>query len=58
MTGACAGVCWRVLDPRSAQGLWASIRYGVRRYPTFVVGGKKLVVETDADVGQFEEMLC
>ena len=27
----------RVWDPRSLQGLWKSIRYGVRRYPTFVL---------------------
>jgi hypothetical protein len=51
-------VRWRVLDPRSLQGLWASIRYGVRRYPTFIVGGRRLVVETDADVAQLETLLC
>jgi hypothetical protein len=50
-------VRWRVLDPRSLQGLWASIRYGVRRYPTFVIAGKKLVVETDADVAWLEDVL-
>jgi len=27
----------RVWDPRSLQGMWKSIRHGVRRYPTFVV---------------------
>jgi len=30
----------RIWDPRSFQGLLKSIRYGVRRYPTFVVNGK------------------
>ncbi len=26
----------RIYDPRSLQGLWKAIRYGVRRYPTFI----------------------
>jgi hypothetical protein len=30
----------RIWDPRSLQGLWKSIRYGVRRYPTFIVNGR------------------
>jgi hypothetical protein len=30
----------RIWDPRSLQGLWRSIRYGVRRYPTFLVNGR------------------
>lgn len=33
----------RIWDPRSLQGLWKSIRYGVRRYPTFIVGESKKV---------------
>ena len=32
----------RIWDPRSLQGMWKSIRYGVRRYPTFVVAGHKI----------------
>ena len=32
----------RIWDPRSMQGLWKSIRYGVRRYPTFIVAGRKI----------------
>jgi hypothetical protein len=32
----------RIWDPRSLQGLWKSLRYGVRRYPTFVVAGRKI----------------
>jgi hypothetical protein len=33
----------RIFDPRSLQGLWKSIRHGVRRYPTFIVaGGQKI----------------
>jgi hypothetical protein len=27
----------RVWDPRSLQGMWKSIRHGVRRYPTFIL---------------------
>lgn len=26
----------RIFDPRSVQGLWKSLRYGVRSYPTFI----------------------
>jgi len=32
----------RLWDPRSLQGLFKSIRYDVRRYPTFVVAGRKM----------------
>jgi hypothetical protein len=31
----------RITDAQSPQGLWAAIRRGIRRYPTFVVGGEK-----------------
>ncbi|MBM3135606.1 MAG: hypothetical protein FJZ89_10090 [Chloroflexi bacterium] len=34
----------RLWDPRSLQGLLKSLRYGVRRYPTFVVAGREKVV--------------
>jgi hypothetical protein len=27
----------RIWDPRSLQGLWHSIRFGVHKYPTFIV---------------------
>lgn len=37
----------RVYDPRSLQGLWKAVRHGVRRYPTFVVGGREKVVGWD-----------
>jgi len=30
----------RIWDPRSLQGMWRSIRYGIRRYPTFMVNGR------------------
>jgi hypothetical protein len=38
----------RLWDPRSFQGLLKSIRYGVRRYPTFIVGGRAKVTGWDA----------
>ncbi len=34
----------RVIDPQSPEGLLKSLRYRVRRYPTFVVAGRKKVV--------------
>ena len=34
----------RVYDPRSLRGLAKAMRHGVRRYPTFVVGGHNKVV--------------
>jgi len=33
----------KVIDPQSPEGLLKSLRYRVRRYPTFVVEGKKVV---------------
>lgn len=38
----------RIFDPRSLQGLWKSIRYGVRHYPTFIVNGREKVTGWDA----------
>jgi len=32
----------RLWDPRSLQGMWKSLRHGVRRYPTFLVQGRKI----------------
>jgi hypothetical protein len=31
----------RITDAQSPQGLWAAIRRGIRKYPTFIVGGEK-----------------
>ncbi|PJH74389.1 MAG: hypothetical protein CO064_12300 [Anaerolineae bacterium CG_4_9_14_0_8_um_filter_58_9] len=45
----------RIWDPRSLQGLVKAIRYGVHRYPTFVVGGGKKVV--GLDMPQLEQTL-
>lgn len=41
------GILIRIWDPRSLQGLWKSIRYGVRRYPAFVVEGREKVTGWD-----------
>ncbi len=32
----------RVIDPQSLVGMWKHIRYGVRRYPTFVLDGEHI----------------
>jgi hypothetical protein len=37
----------RIWDPRSLQGLWRSIRYGVRRYPTYIVNGRSKMTGWD-----------
>jgi hypothetical protein len=37
----------RIFDPHSWQGLIKALRHGVRRYPTFVVGGRTKVVGWD-----------
>lgn len=37
----------RIYDPRSLQGLVKALRYGVHRYPTFVVAGRHKVVGWD-----------
>ena len=34
----------KIIDPQSPEGLIKSLRYRVRRYPTFVIEGKKRVV--------------
>ena len=38
-----AQVVIKVIDPGSPQGLWQSIRHGIRTYPTFLVGRDKHV---------------
>ena len=49
----------RIWDPRSLQGLWKAIRYGARRYPTFVVGGKAKVVGWDeARLDEYIQAAC
>ena len=43
----------QIWDPRSLQGLMKSIRYWVRRYPTFIVDGQEKV--TGWNVEQLEQ---
>ena len=45
----------QIWDPRSLQGLMKSIRYWVRRYPTFIVEGQNKV--TGWDVEQLEQYI-
>jgi hypothetical protein len=44
-----------IWDPRSLQGLLKSVRYWVRRYPTFIVEGRKKVAGWD--VKQVEQLI-
>ena len=39
----------RVIDPQSGLGLWKSLRYWVRKYPTFIVNGKEKYTGWDKD---------
>lgn len=46
----------KVIDPQSPAGLLKSLRYRVRRYPTFIIEGKEKVVGWDRE--QLEAMLA
>jgi hypothetical protein len=39
----------RVIDPQSGLGFWKSLRYWVRKYPAFIVNGKKKYTGWDKD---------
>ncbi len=39
----------RVIDPQSPEGLLKSVRYWVRKYPTFIVDGKKALAGWDRE---------
>jgi hypothetical protein len=39
----------RVIDPQSGLGLWKSLRHWVRKYPAFIVNGKKKYTGWDKD---------
>ena len=45
----------RIWDPRSLQGLLKAFRYGIHRYPTFVISGHKKVV--GLELPQLEQAL-
>jgi hypothetical protein len=55
--GAGVRIVW--LDPASPAGLWTGLRHGVRRYPTFIVGGRRKVVgcESAALRGEIDAIL-
>lgn len=40
----------RIWDPRSLQGLFKAIRYGVHRYPTFVIDGQRKITGLDKNL--------
>lgn len=44
----------RITDAQSPQGLWAGIRRGIRKYPTFVVAGEKY---TGLDEGRARDLI-
>jgi hypothetical protein len=43
------GILIRVIDPQSMEGLAKSLRYRVRRYPTWIVNGKTQMVGWDRE---------
>jgi hypothetical protein len=40
----------KITDAQSPQAIWAAIRKGVRKYPTFIVGGEKYTGMDEAAV--------
>jgi hypothetical protein len=38
------GIIIHVIDPQSLRGFFKSLRYRVRKYPTFIVEGQELIV--------------
>ena len=38
-----------VIDPQSLKGIISSIKYRVRKYPTFIIDGKEMVIGWDRD---------
>lgn len=44
----------KITDAQSLQGLWKALRYGVRRYPTFIIQGEKY---HGWDAGKVDEMI-
>jgi len=44
----------KITDAQSPQGMWAALRRGVRRYPTFIVQGEKY---TGLEEGQVSSLI-
>ena len=40
-------VTFRVVDAASVEGVWKTLRYGVRKYPAFVIEGKDKLTGTN-----------
>jgi hypothetical protein len=40
-------VRFRIVDAASIEGVWKSLRYGVHRYPAFVIAGKEKLTGND-----------
>jgi hypothetical protein len=41
----------KIIDAQSLQGLWKALRYGVRKYPTFIIADEKFPGwEAEADL--------
>ncbi len=40
-------VQFRVVDAASVEGVWKTLRYGVRKYPAFVIAGKDKLTGND-----------
>ena len=38
------GIIIHVIDPQSLRGIYKSLRYRVRKYPSFIVNEKELIV--------------
>jgi hypothetical protein len=41
------GIIIHVIDPQSLPGIFKSLRYRVKKYPTFIIDGQELVVGWD-----------
>jgi hypothetical protein len=39
----------RIIDPQSLGGFWKVLRYWIRRYPTFFIGGGERLVGWESD---------
>ncbi|HBY97313.1 MAG: hypothetical protein M5U01_28990 [Ardenticatenaceae bacterium] len=42
-------VLFKITDAQSIPGLWKQIRYGIRRYPAFIVDGREKIVGWDLE---------
>jgi len=42
----------KAIDPSTPQGIWKSLKYGVKQYPTFIINGKRKI----AGIPSYEEI--